>query len=526
MDRPPLELVAPDNFNFRKYGNLNSENFEHSGWRRTYTRSDPFLFMWIYLPHHMDPKETGTASLAAWHVDMYEAMGRLWTIPDPKEMEIRLTYHLPRDGGKSTVWCVGNPIWASAHNHVRYTIIFTHSTELAAEHLAGLKEEFESNKLLQIDYPELCTPKRTIENRSAGNTLQRWSSIGGHTIMARGMDKANLGLKRGQFRPDNIILDDIQPKASEFGEKIRAARLADVENIILPMNTRAKVAWLGTTVKRNCLVHELVKAANGLPHESWVDEQNFTPHHYAPIVVNSRTGREASAWPAKYSMRFFNRIRKSDNFALNYANMPKTSADPYWVEGEFDRTNFPVDTRAMSVDIAVTDSATSDYCAIVVGGYSIPKRRTRIDYGTALKANWAKVRQLIRELSEDNPDIEDWIFETTQGGDLVIRELAPAIPERFRRIHKCEKGAFSCPPGTGIHQRKPHEPKRVRARRDSDYHHYGWVSHPTPALTAKLEEQMCRFPDVVNDDLVDADVQLNDFYLYNKPKPGDNNGLR
>lgn len=517
----PENLIAPDNFNFKKYANLNVQNFKHEGWRKLFTRTDPFLFNWVYLSHHLDPRETGTVSLAPFHVDMYDDMAYYWTIKEPNEMEVRRTYHLPRDGGKSTVWCLGNPIWAHAHKHVRFTVIFTHSTELAAEHLDGIKQEFDTNKLLQKDYPELCWPARTVHNRSRGNRIGLWSSEGGDTIMARGMDKANLGIKRGQFRPDAIILDDIQPKASEFGEKPRAARLADVENVILPMNTRAKVVWTGTTVKRGCLVHELVKAAHGLPHENWVEGQNFRPHHYPPVIRNAQ-GAEESIWPEKWSMAFFNKIRRTDSYALNYANMPKTSTDPYWREGQYKREAFKVDTRSMSLDIAVTDTESSDYCAIAVGGYSLAKQKVRVDYAVALKANWAEVRRIMAELAEDNPDIEDWVIETTNGGDLVIAQLMPAIPKRFRRMHNCGKGQLACPPGTGIHQRKPWEPKRVRARRQSDYYQYDWVNHC--GQTAALEEQQIRFPEVANDDLVDTNGQMCDFYLFNKTKPGEQVG--
>jgi phage terminase large subunit-like protein len=173
----------------------------------------------------------------------------------------------------------------------------------------------------------------------------------------------------------------------------------------------------------------------------------------------------------------------------------------------------------MSIDVAVTDTETSDYVTLGVGGYSYAKQRVRIDYATAMKANWAKVRQHMAELAEDNPDIEDWIIETTQGGDLVIEQLLPAIPTRHRKMHNCGKAPLACPPGTGIHQRKPWEGKRLRARRQADYYHYGWVNHC--GYTASLEEQQIRFPDVVNDDLVDENGQLCDFYLAKKPKPGE-----
>jgi hypothetical protein len=299
MSKPLSNIVAPDNFDFTKYAKVNAGNFVHAGWRRTFTRNDPFLFAWIYLPHHLDPFDTGTASLAPFHVDFYNDMAEYWTIKSPRPMEVRRTYHLMRESGKSTCWCLVNPIWAHAHGHVHFTVILTHATELAEMHMETLKKEFYSNALLQMDYPDLCEALRTPENRSAGDTKQRHMAASGDIILARGMDKANLGIKIGKHRPDNIILDDIQPPAAEFGEKARKARLDNVQNVILPINIRAKVAWLGTTVKRGCLVHELVKAANKLPHENWVEGQNFKPHHYPPFVRNA-DGQETSIWPEKW----------------------------------------------------------------------------------------------------------------------------------------------------------------------------------------------------------------------------------
>lgn len=509
--------TPPKNFPFQRYANLNRHAFTHSSeYRILRTRMDPLLFGMIYFRKHLEsPSKPGHMSLANYHVDMAEIARAGYTKKSPGWREVRDTFIVPRDGGKSTWNSLINPIWGLAHGWIKFGVIFSDTADQAIILMKAIKDEFDTNERLQRDFPGLCLAARTWENRSAGDTKKSHYSAGGQTLLARGIEDGSLGLKSGSLRPDWIGLDDIQPAESKYGPTKRQQRLDDVQNVILPMNVRARVVWSGTTVMYGCLIHEFVRAARGVPHEKWIEAQNFTPHYF-PAIMTYDDGTEYSVWPQKWSLAQLDSIRTSKDFAWNYDNDPHSSSDPYWLEGTFNHNLFPIDERGMVLDFATTSKATSDYTGVVIGGYSRPRRKVLKEYGLAVKQDPANIRKLVGQIFRDNknPPITTLIMEINQGGDTWYEILKPVIPSNCEVIfvnagvkkNENDLGAGS---------------KKVRARRDSNYYAYGWVHHH-PVHCRKMEQQMCAFggaKEAPNDDLVDAGGYLDHHYLGSRPKP-------
>lgn len=501
-DELTLEVVPPGNLDLTPYARLNPTAFvENQEYRLLHMRRDPILFALWYFSSKLRAQHSGVISLAPYHVDMaYDALQ--WTIKSPGEREIRSSWTVPRDGGKSTWMFDILPTWALAFNYSRFMLGITYA-DLYKDHLYTLKENFKRNKRLRRDFPALCTAERTTENRSASDTQSTYFAASGQVILGTSMKQAKLGKKIRDMRPDLIMLDDIEPEEARYGHDEREKILSSITQAILPMNTRARVAITGTTTKHGSIIHELVRAAEGEKHEGWIEEQNIKPHYYAPFITNG-DGVRHSVWPQKWTTGFLESIEDTDDYAMNYLNKPKTSSDPYWRESMFIKTPLPgITERAVVMDFAVTSHGRSDYTGIAVGGYAPHSRKVCVEFCTAVRQNPAQLRAILKQLFTDNPTIDTLIIDNTQGKDTWHEIIGSVVPDHVEVIEAENIGS-----------------KKYRARRSSDFYIYKWVHHHPLAVQA-AERQMCAFPDVRNDDMVDAVCYLTWHYLKDKPKPGE-----
>jgi hypothetical protein len=137
------------------------------------TRCDPLLFAVLYaLPHLRDAE--GRVSFADAHLE-WVRLARQWAIPPREPMEQRDAFLAPRDTGKSTWMLFLLPLWAAAHEHVRFAAVFADSGPQAELHLATFRKEVDGNAALRRDFPDLCTPGG-VHQAHPSRTRSTWSS--------------------------------------------------------------------------------------------------------------------------------------------------------------------------------------------------------------------------------------------------------------------------------------------------------------------------------------------------------------
>ncbi len=495
---PPI--FVPEDFDLR--GVL--LDLSHSGlqfssdYRRRVTRNDPLMFALVYLIDHLKSPETGDQiSLCDFHIDLAESAVR-WIRQDFLPSELRECWVAPRECGKSTWMFLILPLWALAHGHRKFVALFADSGGQAEMHLNSLRKELESNEWLRRDFPDLCAPANRRGNRTDADSAKMYVGRNGATIMAKGIDAKVLGAKVGNRRPDYIGLDDVEPKGSSYTPEAKEKRLRDIIDAVFPMNLNAVVQISGTTTMYGSIIHDLVRHALGTGKDSgWIDEQNIKVHYYPPILTDD-DGDERSLWPQRWSLKYLNEQRGTRTFALNFMNLPPSSDGGYW-----DRQDFRYDppwTAArmiLALDPATTSKSTSDDTGISVISVPAHELEVCVEFAIGVKLPPAKLRALVHDLCARNPLIDTIYVETNQGGDYVVDNLRP-LPSGIR-VETVHEGA----------------PKIARIRQFDDYYSRKWVWH-RKRLHA-LEEQQVAFPNVANDDIVDAAAKGAHYFLRRRP---------
>lgn len=466
---------------------------ETSEGRKALTRLDPLLFGLLYLPHHMKGKQTGEhITLADCHLD-WARQARQWVRPVTEPRSARDVYISPRESAKSTWWFLIIPMWAAAHGFVKFVAAFSDSASQAETHLATFKAELDGNRLLREDFPDLTQPATRPRGSVVADRQSQIQMANGFTFAARGIDSGNLGLKVGRQRPDALICDDIESGEANYSIHQARKRLSTLQNVILPLSEFARCVVVGTTTMAGGLIHQCVKSVTTTEEPAaWIKEDKFRVHYYEPIIQNE--DGERSIWPAKWPMSYMRDVRATRSFKLNFLNQPSSANSDYWTEDDFTYGRFPTVHKYLSVDGAVKTKKKSDFTGLAVVGYA-PGRpamdgapalpgRCLVQHAEAVKLKGAALRERALQILDSYPDIGAILVEDNQGGDLW-HEVFHHMPVRVITVSNSE-------------------PKEVRAGRLLNLYQLlpARVVHaePLPAL----EEQMCAFPNGLNDDLVDA----------------------
>ena len=119
-----------------------------------------------------------------------------------------------------------------------------------------------------------------------------------------------------------IILDDIEPDASNYSVYQAEKRKSTLINAILPLNLNARVVWSGTVTMEGSLIHQLVKTVTTTEDiPDWITDERFSVD-YRPAIYLNDEGEERSIWPDKWSIDFLVSMHHTRSFALNFMNEP------------------------------------------------------------------------------------------------------------------------------------------------------------------------------------------------------------
>lgn len=429
--------------------------------RREITRYEPFLFALLYMPQYFvlkpsDPNNAtdpyGGITLCQFHVDVLIAIEE-WAIASTATRQDRDVWVAPRESGKSSLLITVGPLWAAAHGHQRFIAAFSDSDDQVQKHLAKFHEQVDNNTALKEDFPDLCQPAKRSNGNSVNDNKNEYTAKSGFTFSAHTIDGKTLGMVNFEnARPTLIILDDIEPSEDKYSAAQKLKGVNRLTGKILYLNEHARVVMVGTVTMAGSIMHDAVSSVLNPGHipdaptprnprrygslvADWVKEQNFQAHYYPALYIDPRSGSLTSLWPEKWPTSELAPRLGTNDFMKNMQNNPVGDGD-YWEQGDIHYATLANTTvTLLSIDPAVTASATSDYTGLAVIRYQprnphlpteeaahnqthAPKNRSHLPTREELALRWASKRG--RRLPP-NP--------TPEQKQLLIADLLPLIPD-------------------------------------------------------------------------------------------------
>ena len=466
--------------------------------RRALTKANPLLFALLYLPHHLKNAQ-GEISFSRMHLEMYRWAAATWH-QKPGLYDCRDAFICPRGAGKSSMLMCLLPVWASCHRFVHFIAGYSDSEGTIKNHHATFKTELRENELLREDFPwmrldKAATDAMEAEGQAAGDvtdTAMMLKTIGGFIFAVKSISSNSLGLKVGSRRPDLIALDDVERQGGDYSPKqAEKRRLAIVGGILgqaKPLG--ARVVLVGTNLMIGSIIDGMIRKVKGEEYPEWIDEEEFKVHWYKPFIVGD-DGEKRSMWPAVWRTEDLIAREHTESFAIDMLNEPMAKGGSFWEREDFQYGSIPmnqVSFGVLSIDPATTSTRSSDYTAMAVVLFSRSLMRYEVVYSHQMKLTPKEIRLKVEDLITMYPEITSVMIETNQGGDTWA-EILRGIPVKMNQVKAVVSKEMRAQRTLNVYQTIAPDglPRVLHRKRFPD-----------------LERQMCAFPAVGHDDLVDS----------------------
>ena len=174
----------------------------------------------------------------------------------------KVCYSMPREHAKSTYVSNAEPIHASYFDGNtpkgrKYILIISETEDLSTKFVEWINGQMKYNKKLRADLGELMSQNKFDNVKDTGI---EFITNKGTMIRAAGMGKALRGARNGSYRPDLIILDDLESMANTNTKELREKNLYWYNSVIEPIGSKDRSAFLyvGTLVHGNGLLPNIL----------------------------------------------------------------------------------------------------------------------------------------------------------------------------------------------------------------------------------------------------------------------------
>ena len=206
------------------------------------------VFAKTYLPHYFtEPESVFHRELASMLEEAIHSRGK------------KIAVAAPRGYAKSTLCSLAAVLWGLAYGHEAFVCIMSDTLDLACNHLRNIRDEVETNVLLQNDFPEIFGPSkiRTLSSQWSRDAIEMGN---GALVKAFGAGQNVRGYRKGNHRPSLVIMDDIEDservRSSEQRRKLRDWLARDVLSV---GNAETNFVMIGTILHPDSLLANLVE---------------------------------------------------------------------------------------------------------------------------------------------------------------------------------------------------------------------------------------------------------------------------
>lgn len=397
-----------------------------------------------YFVSHYFPHYTRSPSKSALHRYLFERLPQILQA----EKGCLDAIAAPRGEAKSTLVSQLFTLYCLITQRKKYALVVMDSIDQAYPMLEAIKAELEFNARIKIDFPELAGQGRVWQAATIVTKANQ-------KVQVAGSGKKLRGLRHGAYRPDLVVLDDI-----ENDEQVRSPDQRDklhnwLKKTVLPLGSadgKLDIVYIGTILHYDSVLNRTLSSkawrtakfkalikmpGNMVLWDRWEalylnDGEEVADAFYHANQVEMDTGAVVS-WAARPLLMLM-KIRARDGhgtFDSEYQNDPVSGDDAifansiqYWTELPNDLIYFG------AVDPSLGKAGASrDPSAILVGGY---QRATGKLYVVE-----AQVKKRLPDLIiEDVIRLQKqyrcsrWFVETVQFQEFLYSELVKRSAQR------------------------------------------------------------------------------------------------
>lgn len=407
--------------------------------------------------NNLIPEKYGLEDAPSFH---RELCGILDTFND--EVTKKIAWSVPRGHGKSAYLSNVFPVHQVVYKKRKFILIVSETEKMAQRFVEWVADQLKFNEKLREDFGEYLSPNKM---RNESDNLEGFVTISSTAkVQAASIGKQLRGVRFGAYRPDLIILDDLESSKNTNTKELRDKNLHWFNSVIFPAQdiTRTGMIYMGTLVhgqgllpavlNRSDFKGRIYSAITGEPDypELWEqleemlrDVDNPNREEEAEMFYYQNKEKMDSGTNTLWNDRFsyFDLIKIKVNvgsraFSSEYLNKPsddescifKSDYLTYYDDKDLfnnNGTRISLDVYAFW-DIAIGKNSRSDYNAITTVGRD---RRTGVIYVLdcwAAKVPMHKALEIaIDKIKQYRPKI--FAVETIQAQYDMYRQLREKV---------------------------------------------------------------------------------------------------
>jgi predicted phage terminase large subunit-like protein len=269
-----------------------------------------------------------------------------------------------RGSAKSTIITTAYVLWSILGVQERKFIVICGQTEQKArQYLLNIKNELLNNDMLKKDLGPFEEERNSLGNATA--LIIKKLNV---KIMISSVEQSIRGMRHGEFRPDLIILDDIEDTNSVKTREGRDKVFNWLTSEIIPAgNKNTRIIAVGNLLHEDSVLKRLqMKIENGD-----MERMHGTYREYPIIDAHGN-----SMWPGKYPTmesimeekeKTMDDIAWYREYELKILSTAEQVVHPEWIHRYDNLPEGRPQTIAIGMDLAISERQSADYTAMVIG---------------------------------------------------------------------------------------------------------------------------------------------------------------
>ncbi|WP_214796593.1 MULTISPECIES: phage terminase large subunit [unclassified Exiguobacterium] len=429
--------------------------------RVTRSHEDTLFFMYEYFSDERNPENEGNIIPAGVTIDdapdFHHTLANHLNVLSNDEITKRLAWSVPRGHAKSAYLSNMFPVHQLVFGLRRYIIIVSETLSMSRKFLEWVNDQLKFNQKLRADFGELVG---NVAHKDLKDNADSFETVNGCFVQASSIGGQLRGSRYKSFRPDLVILDDLESSKNTNTLELRTKNEEWFNKVVMPMGDvqRTAFVYMGTLVHATGLLPSVLKRADfdGKMFSAIVEEPERQDlwNEYEEIYRNQdnenrledairfyEDNKEEMDRGAKtlWNDRFpyYKLMMEKVNigsraFGSEFLNKPIDDETAVFKSSYFlwydDKDLFDANGRFLPLDvfgfwdIAVGKNANSDYNAIVTLGRD---RRTGVIYVLDAWAKKCPMHEALRVAEQKVLEYEHKIFgvETVQAQYDMFRQL-------------------------------------------------------------------------------------------------------
>lgn len=310
--------------------------------------ADPLYFCRVYLPHYFDRPP------APFHFELVELLERFRG--NGVGGAVRpVVVAAPREFAKTTVCAFGYVLHQICFGKRHFIIIGSDTEDLASDLTGYIYLELLYNDRLRQDFGDLVRPNRAVDDFVTTNDVR---------VKARGRGQRLRGLKHKQWRPDLVILDDLENDIQVRNPEMVRSILEWIKAAVYPaMAAEGTLFIIGTILRRGSALDIMLRS----------EDEPYC--HFERRIYRAITPDGRSLWEAKHPVeRLWRQKQLMGTLAFNREKMNEPEMEGGLFRQEWVHYYHPdiLKDRQLRVvgffDPSLESGATADYKALVTVG--------------------------------------------------------------------------------------------------------------------------------------------------------------